>query len=163
MDPVAAQKIHPNDRVRSQRALEVLLRTGKSITTFQRGHGFQPDRYKALVIGLTLDRQELFERIDARVEEMVRRGLLGEVHTLIEKGYTPDLPSMGGLGYRHMAQVVTGAMQMSQAVYLMKRDTRRYAKRQYTWFRHQEKVEWIEPPFGDERILKTIRAFLRGV
>jgi tRNA dimethylallyltransferase len=163
LDPEAAQNIHPNDQVRSQRALEVYLRTGRSITAFQRGHGFEQDRYEALVMGLTMDRRELFARIDVRVDEMVQSGVLEEVRGLIEKGYPPDLPSMRGLGYRHMARVVTEGLEMSEAVRLMKRDTRRYAKRQYTWFRHQEKVEWFEAPFRVERILKTIRAFLRGV
>jgi tRNA dimethylallyltransferase len=163
MDPKAAQEIHPNDRVRSQRALEVLLRTGRSITTLQRGHGFQQERYKALVIGLAMDRRQLFERIDARVDAMVRSGVLEEVRGLVEKGYPADLPSMRGLGYRHMAQVVTGVLEMPEAVRLMKRDTRRYAKRQYTWFRHQERIEWFEAPFVVKRILETIRAFLRGV
>ena len=110
-----------------------------------------------------MDRADLFERIDARVDGMVRRGLLGEVRGLIGKGYSPDLPSMRGLGYRHMTRVVTGALEMSEGVRLMKRDTRRYAKRQYTWFRHQEKVEWFEAPSGIQRILETIRAFLKGV
>lgn len=163
MDPEAARHIHPNDQVRSRRALEVLLRTGQSITALQRRHGFQQDRYEALVIGLTMDRSHLFERIDARVDGMVRQGLLGEVRGLMEAGYPPELPSMRGLGYRHMSRVVMGELEMSEGVRLMKRDTRRYAKRQYTWFRHQEKVQWFEAPSGVERIRETIRAFLRGV
>lgn len=163
MDPEAAGRIHPNDRVRAQRALEVMIRTGKSITDFQRFHGFRQDRYEALVIGLTMDRDRLFDRIDARVDDMLRRGLLEEVRSLLEKGYSPDLPSMQALGYRHMAGVITGSLDISEAVRMLKRDTRRYAKRQYTWFRHQQKVSWFVAPFPYERILETIRAFLKGM
>jgi tRNA dimethylallyltransferase len=162
MDPEAAQGIHPNDKVRAQRALEVLLRTGESITAFQHRHGFREDRYQALVIGLTMERDGLFERINARVDEMLRKGLLEEVRSLMDK-YPADLPSLRGLGYRHMAKAITGEWGMSEAVRLQKRDTRRYAKRQLTWFHHQEKVEWFSAPFRVEGILETIRAFLRGM
>jgi len=162
MDPDAARGIHPNDQVRAQRALEVLLRTGQSITAFQNRHGFQRDRYQALVIGLTMERDRLFEKINARVDEMLRNGLLEEVRSLMER-YPADLPSMGGLGYRHMAKVIMGEWEMPEAVRLQKRDTRRYAKRQFTWFHHQEKVEWFSAPFRVEGILETIRAFLRGM
>jgi tRNA dimethylallyltransferase len=163
MDPEAAGTIHPNDRVRAQRALEVMLRTGKSIIDLRKLHGFRQHRYEALVIGLTMDRERLFERIDARVDGMVRQGLLEEVRSLISKGYSPDLPSMQALGYRHMAGVLAGDVGMPEAVRMLKRDTRRYAKRQYTWFRHQQKVSWFEAPFPLERILETIRAFLEGM
>jgi tRNA dimethylallyltransferase len=163
LDPSAAQRIHPNDHVRVRRALEVFLRTGKSITDLQKEHGFQQNRYKALTIGLKMNREALFERIDARVDEMVRAGLLEEVQALMARGYSADLPSMRSLGYRHMTKVIVGEMEMSDAVRLFKRDTRRYAKRQYTWFNNQEKVEWLAAPFRAEGILETIRAFLRAV
>jgi tRNA dimethylallyltransferase len=163
LDPAAAQRIHPNDDVRARRALEVFLRTGKSITDLQTQHGFKQDRYKALIMGLTMDRERLFERIDARVDEMVRAGLLEEVRALMARGCSPDLPSMRSLGYRHMTKVIAGEMEMSEAIRLFKRDTRRYAKRQYTWFKNQEKMEWLTAPFGAGGILETIRAFLRSV
>ncbi len=163
LDPGAAQRIHPNDQVRARRALEVFFRTGKSIADLQTRHGFREERYKALVMGLTMDRPRLFERIDARVDEMVRKGFLQEVQELMNKGYSPDLPSMRSLGYRQMTRVVAGELDMPEAVRLIKRDTRRYAKRQYTWFRNQEKVEWFGAPFRPEGILETIRGFLRGV
>ncbi len=141
----------------------MFLRTGKSITDLQKEHGFQQDRYQALIIGLTMDRERLFERINARVDEMVRAGLLEEVRALMARGYSPDLPSMRSLGYRHMTKVIAGETEMSEAVRLFKRDTRRYAKRQYTWFNNQEKVEWLAAPFRAEGILETIRAFLRSM
>jgi tRNA dimethylallyltransferase len=163
LDPSAARRIHPNDHVRARRALEVFLRTGKSITDLQKKHGFQQDRYKALTIGLTMDRESLFERINARVDEMVRAGFPEEVRGLMATGYARDLPSMRSLGYRDMTKVIAGEMEMSEAVRLFKRDTRRYAKRQYTWFCNQEKVEWLAAPFRLEAILETIRAFLRAM
>jgi tRNA dimethylallyltransferase len=163
LDPAAAQRIHPNDHVRARRALEVFLRTGKSITDLQKKHGFKPDRYEALTIGLTMGRDQLFERINARVDDMVRAGLEHEVKSLMAKGYSADLPSMRSLGYRHMTKVIAGELKRSEAVRLFKRDTRRYAKRQYTWFNNQEKVEWLTAPFRAEGILETIRAFLRVV
>jgi tRNA dimethylallyltransferase len=163
LDPDAAMRIHPNDQVRARRALEVFLRTGKSIRELQAGHGFREDRYDALVMGLAMDRERLFERINNRVDAMVLAGLEKEVRGLLDKGYSPHLPSMRSLGYRHLTEAILGGVDRSEAIRLFKRDTRRYAKRQYTWFRNQEKVEWLKVPFQEERILETIRAFLRGV
>lgn len=163
LDPETARRVHPNDEVRVRRALEVFLRTGQSITALQKRHGFQQDRYEALIIGLTMDRSRLFERINARVDEMLHGGLLEEVRTLMGQGYSPNLPSMRGLGYRHMTKVITGDLEFAEAVRLFKRDTRRYAKRQCTWFHHQEKVEWFQTSSQKERILDTIRAFLGGM
>ncbi len=163
VDPEAARRIHPNDEVRARRALEVFLRTGRSITVLQRRHGFQQERYQALTLGLTMDRERLFDRIHTRIDRMVRAGLLEEVRTLLARGYSPELPSMRSLGYRHMAKVVAGDWEMSDAVRLLKRDTRRYAKRQFTWFYNQEKAEWVTPPFRVERILVTIQGLQRMV
>lgn len=160
LDPAAAHRIHPNDHVRARRALEVFLRTGKSITDLQKEHGFKQDRYEALTIGLTMDRERLFERINTRVDEMVRAGLVEEVRTLMARGYSADLPSMRSLGYRHVTKVIAGEMENSEAVRLFKRDTRRYAKRQYTWFNNQEQVGWLTAPFRTEKIFETIRGFL---
>lgn len=163
LDPEAARRIHPNDRMRARRALEVFSRTGQSITSFQERHGFRQDRYEALILGLTMERGRLFERINARVDEMLRRGLQEEVRTLLARGHPPDSHSMRSLGYRHMTKVVLGELEMSEAVRMFKRDTRHYAKRQYTWFYNQEKVDWFSAPFSAEAILMKIRAFLKGV
>jgi len=159
-DAEAASRIHPNDDVRAQRALEVLLRTGRSITEFQKEHGFKEHRYQACMIGLSPAREKLYDRIDDRVDAMISAGLLEEVRSLLEKGYAPGLPSMQGLGYRHMLQVLGGEHALSEAVGLMKRDTRRYAKRQITWFQKQEKVTWYDPARGDKEICNAIRRFL---
>ena len=159
-DPDAARTIHPNDSVRAQRALEVYLRTGKSITAFQKKHGFLKTRYNACLIGLALDRERLYERINTRVDEMIRKGFLEEVRGLLESGYAPDLPSMLGLGYRHMVRVLQGHDSLSEGIRLLKRDTRHYAKRQTTWFKNQEEVSWYEASDSDRRIFNAIQRFL---
>jgi tRNA dimethylallyltransferase len=161
LDPEASRRIHPRDKVRAQRAVEVFLRTGRSIAELQRQHGFREDRYRALVIGLTMDREGLFERINARVDRMVLKGLLKEVEGLLAKGYSPDLPSLRSLGYRHVTRVIAGDLGLSEAVRLFKRDTRRYAKRQLTWFGNQERVQWWDAAASSERILEPIRGFLK--
>ncbi len=163
VDPDAAERIHPNDQVRARRALEVFLRTGHRISTLQRQHGFRGTRYDALLLGLSMDRERLFDRINRRVDAMVRSGLEQEVGTLLAKGYSADLPSMRSLGYRHLTDALRGELEGVDAIRLFKRDTRRYAKRQFTWFRNQERADWMTAPFQEERILETIRAFLKAV
>jgi tRNA dimethylallyltransferase len=163
VDKSAADRIHPSDVVRAQRALDVFLRTGRSITDHQDMHSFQENRYSALMIGLTRDRSELYRRINCRVDEMMRTGLLEEVLGLIRQGYSVGLPSMRGLGYRHMVGVLTGKTRREEAVETLKRDTRRYAKRQYNWFYRQESPTWFSYPFPQEEILATIREFLDSV
>ncbi len=160
VDPAAAGRIHPNDRVRAQRALDVFTRTGTSITVWQAKHRFREDRYDALVVGLRMEREILYRRIHNSVNRMVREGLLEEVRGLIDRGYSPDLPSMQSLGYRHMAGVLDGSWSMELGVETMKRDTRRYAKRQMTWFQNQESVAWFEGENTPEKISVSIQRFL---
>jgi tRNA dimethylallyltransferase len=160
LDPPAARAIHPNDRVRAERALDVLERTGMSITELRGRHRFREKRYDALVVGLCPERGELYRRIDLRVDRMVRTGLLDEVAGLLRLGYAQDLPSMRGLGYRHMTCVLDGSWTMETALETLKRDTRRYAKRQHTWFRHQESVTWVHEPDPLYVICETIQRFL---
>jgi len=159
-DPEAARRIHPHDDVRAQRALDVYLRTGRSITEFQTDHGYSEHRYRACMIGLTMDREKLYERINDRVDRMIRAGLLDEVRSLLDSGYEASLPSMQGLGYRHMHGVLEGSLPMADAVRLMKRDTRHYAKRQMTWFQNKEKVTWYHPSGGEKEICNAIQCFL---
>jgi tRNA dimethylallyltransferase len=160
VDPVAARAIHPHDAVRARRALDVFLRTGRSITEWQSHHGFGEDRYDALVLGLWMDRERLNRRIHSSVDRMIREGFLQEVRALLKQGFSRDLPSMKSLGYRHMVSVLEGTRSLEEAVALMERDTRRYAKRQRTWFQHQEKVVWFSSPDASERIYETIQEFL---
>lgn len=159
VDPEGARRIHCRDRVRAQRALDVYLRTGRSIAEWQEDHRFRENRYRYLILGLCPDRKTLYRRIDERVDWMMKAGLLEEVSALLAAGYGPELPSMKALGYRHMAAVLSGRVALKSAVETLKRDTRRYAKRQITWFRNQEQVLWIQPE--EERvILDRIQNFL---
>jgi tRNA dimethylallyltransferase len=160
VDPVAARAIHPHDAVRARRALDVFFRTGRSISEWQSQHRFEEDRYDALVLGLWMERESLNRRIHARVDRMIREGFLEEVRWLLKQGFSRDLPSMKSLGYRHMVSVLEGTRSLEEAVSVMERDTRRYAKRQRTWFHHQEKVVWFSSPDAWEKICETIQEFL---
>lgn len=159
-DPEAAARIHPHDRVRILRALEVYYATGKPFSQLAREHGFRPRRYSALKIGLTLPREELYARLDRRVEEMLRSGLLEEVKKLLAR-YPPDLKPLQSIGYRHLIAYLSGRLPLSEAVRLMKRDTRRYAKRQLTWFRADPEVRWFHPA-DRKAIFEEVEKFLAG-
>ena len=102
------------------------------------------DPYRVLKIGLTMDREALYERINLRVEMMLDEGLLPEVTGLLDRGYSRELKSMQSIGYRHMCDFIAGEVSWEETVRLLKRDTRRYAKRQMTWFRKDEDIHWVE-------------------
>lgn len=144
-DPKAALKIHENDTFRVIRALEVFLTTGKRISDRQTDHHFNENRYQYLKIGLKTDREMLYNRINRRVEIMLKHGLLLEVKGLINKGYSFDLKPMQSIGYKHMGMFIRGEVDWEEAVRLLKRDTRRYAKRQLTWFNRDREIHWVEP------------------
>ncbi len=150
VDPQAARRLHPNDRYRILRALEVQAVTGESIFTHHDAHGFGQSRYDTLKIGLTLPREELYNRIDGRVDLMLNQGLEEEVRGLLAQGYDPGLKSMQSLGYRHLSAVIREKLPLEEAVGILKRDHRRYAKRQMTWFRRDPQVQWLTPGQLDE-------------
>ncbi len=160
-DPVSAGRIHPNDGFRIVRALEVFRTTGRPISEKQQGHGFAQERYQSLTFGLTMDRDRLYDRINRRVDIMMNRGLLEEVVQLKEKGYSPDLKSMQSIGYRHMCMYLDKEVSLDEAVRLLKRDTRRYAKRQFTWFRKEPGLIWIEPS-ETQRAAELVEKFVNG-
>ncbi len=156
-DPVSATKLHPNDGVRILRALEVFEESGIPMSEWQKQHGFAKQRYPALLLGLTRPREELYRRIDNRVDEMMGCGFLAEVAALIDSGYGPELKPMQGLGYRRMAQHITGELGLAEAVQKTKTDTRRFAKRQLTWFRREPGLAWCEP--NHENIIAQAKLF----
>ena len=158
-DPEAAQKIHPNDTFRVIRALEVNRTTGQKISDQKKRHNFDSCRYDALKIGLSLDRDVLYQRINARVDLMLEQGLLDEVKSLLKKGYPFDLKSMQSIGYKHMGLFLNNETDWQETVRLLKRDTRRYAKRQLTWFRKDSDIIWFEPSQFERACLK-IKEFL---
>lgn len=145
LDPEAAKRIHPNDGFRIVRALEVVEVTGNPISAFQDQHAFSSQRYITLKIGLYMDRAELYRRIEKRVDMMVEQGFLEEVEQLISMGYGCHLKSMQSIGYRHICNFLSGSVPWYETVCLLKRDTRRYAKRQLTWFRQDKDIIWLEP------------------
>ena len=145
VDPVAALKIHANDAYRIIRALEVYKSTDKPLSEHHREHGFSSAPYQLLKFGLYMDRNILYERINQRVEKMLAEGLLNEVKALLEQGYGPELKTMRSIGYRHMVDYLSGTLTWDNAVETLKRDTRRYAKRQFTWFRVDTEIEWMQP------------------
>jgi tRNA dimethylallyltransferase len=159
VDPAAARKLHPNDTYRIIRALEIHELTAQPISQLQASHGFQDRPYRMLWIGLTLDRDILYDRINQRVDVMLASGLLEEVKQLLNQGYSSGLKSMRSIGYRHMAEHLEQGVAWDETVYLLKRDTRRFAKRQLTWLRACPEIRWMEP--GDrEGMAKEIGRFL---
>ena len=158
-DPVAAKKIHPNDSFRVIRALELFQSTGNKISEQQKIHNFSDQRYNYLKIGLTMEREKLYEHINKRVDMMLDEGLLKEVISLVENGYSLDLKSMQSIGYKHMAMFIENKVDWPEAVRLFKRDTRRYAKRQFTWFRKDKNIKWFTPSQINQA-QKTVKEFL---
>ncbi len=148
IDPESADKIHPNDSFRIIRALEVFESTGRTMSSYRKSHNFAVNRYDVLEFGLYMDRKKLYERIDKRVDYMIENGLIEEIKDLVKKGYSCKLKSMQSLGYRHICDYLDQKISFEETVSLLKRDTRRYAKRQFTWFRKDKKIIWIKP---DER------------
>jgi tRNA dimethylallyltransferase len=144
-DPAAAARIHPRDRVRLIRALEVLELTGRPWSAWREWESRGPETGAFLWIGLRLERAALYERINRRTAEMLRQGFLEEVRGLLGRGYGPELPAMKSLGYRHLARVVSGEWDLTRAEELIKRDTRRYAKRQFTWLAKEPDLNWFLP------------------
>ncbi len=134
VDPEAAARIHPNDRQRILRALEVYRVGGVALSALQKPHGFSRELFPTIKIFITRERGELYERIERRVEGMISAGLKSEVEGLLAMGYGPELKSMQSIGYKQMAAHVAGALPLEEALFSIKRETRRYAKRQITWF-----------------------------
>ena len=159
IDSKAAARIHPNDTYRIIRALEVYEVTGEPLTVFHQRHGFVERRFNTLEFGLFWPRPVLYERINRRVDTMMAQGFLEEVRQLMDRGYGSDLKSMQSLGYRHLAAVLSGETPLAEAVAILKRDHRRYAKRQLTWFGARKSVHWLTPD-QMESAGDRIRAFL---
>ena len=161
VDPEAAERIHPRDRVRIVRALEMAELSGEPISARQKRHGFRDARYESLKIGLYRDREELYSRIDRRASGMVEAGLVEETRCVLQLGYDEKTKPLQSLGYRHFIQYLRGKMTLEEALGAMRRDTRHYARRQMTWFRGERDIEWFHP--GEAGAIRDrIERFLRG-
>lgn len=145
IDPHTANRLHPNDIYRIIRALEVFEISGKSISSRHREHRFSETRYCVLKLGIYLDRETLYKRIDQRVDMMLSEGLVEEVRAILKRGYSPDLKAMKAIGYSQVIDYLMGNCTLDEAIRTLKRDTRRYSKRQMTWFRADSEINWIKP------------------
>lgn len=144
-DPDSAGRLHANDTRRVIRALEVFHLTGRTLSEQLAGQT-RESPYNLCLIGLTMDRNILYNRIEARIDQMMDEGLVGEVRGLMAKGLTRSHISMQGLGYKEIAAYLEQETTLEEAVRLLKRDTRHFAKRQLSWFRHMKEINWIEIP-----------------
>lgn len=160
-DSEAAKRIHPNDTYRLIRALEVYEETGKMISEYHREHRFRRQTFPVLNIGLDMERKTLYERINCRVDLMIEEGLVDEVKSLLDAGCSPALKSMQAIGYRHGVNFIQGRLSWDEMLRTLKRDTRRYAKRQLTWFRADPDILWFTPDDFNE-IHRRINRFLKG-
>ncbi|WKZ41905.1 MAG: tRNA (adenosine(37)-N6)-dimethylallyltransferase MiaA [Anaerolineales bacterium] len=158
LDPEAAEKIDARNYRRTIRALEVIFTTGRKFSA-QRGQGDAP--YHLVTIGLMRPRMELYQRVDERIETMFAAGLLDEVKGLLDKGYSPSLPSMSAIGYRECVGVIKGELTAEQAKAEMKRITRIFVRRQANWFKESDpRIHWFHPE--RENLLEEIKTIIRN-
>jgi tRNA dimethylallyltransferase len=161
IDPGAASTIHPNDRQRVIRALEVFTITGRPLSAWHKDHSFHEEPYEIVKIGLMRARGELYDRINRRSDRMIEDGLLQEVHELVERGFDLRLKPLRSVGYQQMGALIRGETNLAGAVDDMKRQTRRLAKRQLTWFRRDGEIRWYHPQTEKEVIFQTAADFLK--
>jgi len=159
IDPISASKIKPNDLRRIIRALEVYKSTGKTISYLQKKASNKNTKFKYHIIGLKRGRENLYQRINLRVDKMINNGLIDEIKNLRARGYNENLNSMQGLGYKQINKYLNGEYDKETAINLIKRDTRRYAKRQMTWFNNKIKnIEWINlDNYNEDEIISKIK------
>ena len=161
VDPVSAEKIHANNVKRVIRALEFYEKTGMPISEHNEKEAAKESPYTFCYFVLNDDRQRLYDRIELRIDQMLEQGLVDEVRKLKEKGYHKEMVSMQGLGYKEILAWLDGEISYEEAVYILKRDTRHFAKRQLTWFRREKDVIWVDKDkfnYDDDRILSFMTA-----
>lgn len=159
VDPDSAARLHPNDQVRIIRALESHRLTGRPISVDRSAHGFSESIYHVLKLGIQVEREELYRRIDLRVEKMLGEGLVEEVQSLLARGLTPDLKALRSIGYKEICAFLAGDCDLAEATRLMKRDTRHYAKRQLTWFKRDNEIYWVDYPDSFATICNHVMEF----
>lgn len=162
-DPVYASRISHRDRVRVVRALEVLYVSGKTMSQWEKEHGFREERYEVCRIGLMRERQELYRRIDARVEAMLAAGWVDEVRALLAAWNDPECKPFSSIGYKEILLYLHGSIGYAEMVTRIKQETRRYAKRQLTWFSKdsQGSILWFHFPENRTDIWGQVAKFLR--
>ncbi len=162
VDPATAQRLHPNDLLRVIRALEIHYFTGRPISDYQSSATIPIVQYHSCFLVLTAERQALYARINARVDQMIDQGLVEEVRGLLKWGYHGDMNPMNSVGYKEIVEFLSGKHDLPSAIALIKRNSRRYAKRQLTWFRKYQDNFWICAEYSEtieeivERCLRVI-------
>ena len=163
VDPEAGAKLHPSDRRRIIRALEVFLETGQTISEHNRKTKLLAPKHEAVWLGLSFEnRQDLYDRIDLRVEKMLEAGLLDEIRALLSSGVRPTATAMQAIGYKEYVEALTGGGDLAAATALVQQRSRNYAKRQLTWLRRNEAIHWILQPRepDHEAVFQAARAFI---
>lgn len=164
VDPISADTIHANNVKRVIRALEFYKQTGEKISEHNEQERAKESPYDFCYFVLNDERAQLYERINLRIDQMLEEGLVDEVRRLKEKGYTRDMVSMQGLGYKEILDYLNGEYSLEEAIYILKRDTRHFAKRQLTWFRRERDVIWIDKQaytYDEEKILEAMLESIR--
>lgn len=164
VDPESAESIHANNVKRVIRALEFYKLTGQKISEHNEKERAKESPYDFCYFVLNDDRQLLYNRIDLRIDKMLEEGLLEEVSSLKDKGYTKDMVSMQGLGYKEILDYLNGECTLEEAVYILKRDTRHFAKRQLTWFRRERDVIWVDKnnyDHNEQKILEVMLSYVK--
>ena len=164
VDPVSADTIHANNVKRVIRALEFYQQTGEKISEHNEQERAKKSPYDFCYFVLNDDRDNLYERINLRIDQMLGEGLVEEVQSLKDKGYTRDMVSMQGLGYKEILDYLNGEYTLEEAIYILKRDTRHFAKRQLTWFRRERDVIWIDKQsynYDEDKILEAMLKSIR--
>jgi len=161
IDMEAASNIHPNDTFRIIRAIEVFYLTGKPISEQQKNHRFKHTYFNVFKIGLLRERSDIYRRIEERVDQMIQRGLADEIKQLLNRGYPSTMKPFQSLGYKQMLSFIHGELSLGEAAALIKRHTKRYARRQLTWFRNDPEIEWYHLPEQSSEIGEAVRKFLK--
>jgi tRNA dimethylallyltransferase len=162
IDPEAANRIGVNDLYRITRALEVYELTGEPISAHQARHAFSSHEYETLIVGIALDRAELYDAINLRFDEMMAQGFIDEVRGLIAAGYRADRPPLASIGYKQIAAHLRGEMPLEPAVASAKQESRRLAKRQMTWFRADPEIRWLDRRSFAEQAERLFRDFFES-
>lgn len=161
IDPEYARRISHRDRVRVVRAIEVFRASGVTMSDWYRRHGFKEQRYHTCKIGLRRDRSELYDRINERVLQMLQAGWVAEVEGLLSQGYVSNLKPFLSIGYRQIVLYLAGACTYEEMVKVIQQETRKYAKRQMTWFARDKEIEWFQFPEEREQIKRRVEQFLQ--
>lgn len=167
-DPEQAKKIHPNNTRRVIRALEIYESTGKTKSQYLEEQKQQPtNSFDAFIIGLEMDREQLYQRINQRVDMMLSNGLLDEISALLAKGVSQNDAAFKAIGYKELLSFLQQDIDFDEAIFLLKRNSRRFAKRQYTWFKNKMNVHWFDvsknPKNFQQEILHQTAGFLQDI